>query len=191
MRRSQPWNKSNKIRFLFSGTIAEVYGVKEAISFHKAINKHYISTITIAGHCPNNETFKFLEKEATNNPSIRLNISSTPVDHQEIIDLYSQSDFALTPYLANKSTENCIPVKFYEYVAHQVPIIIPDDNPYWMAFLSDYQAFHSINFRDFFPKEVVECLKEKDFYPLHPPDSIYWKSEEVKLLTILVNVLRR
>lgn len=174
-----------KLRFLYSGTVSKVYGIEEALRFFKAINIVKPSTLTIIGHCADHQLFIKLETEAKREPSIILNIDKSPIDHEKIEGVYPFIDFALTPYPYNSSTVNCLPVKFYEYIAHRIPIVAPNYNDSWIKFLSKYNAGLFINFNDFNPEKTLEVLKKRRFFQGTLQQDIYWESEKDILLNIL------
>jgi glycosyltransferase involved in cell wall biosynthesis len=182
-------NPRKELKFLYSGTIAEVYGIHDAILFYQKIKSYCSSSLTIVGHCPSNELFKALHEIAHTDTSIHLKIAPYPIDHLEILLEYRDTDFALTPYKSNPSTENCIPVKFYELIAHNIPIVVSNQNDFWITFLSDYHACFPINFSDFNPEVVIRELLNSNFYTTNTNTKIFWESEKDKLLHILVSVL--
>lgn len=177
-------NPKNSIRFLYSGTIAEVYGIFKTIELIKKLhNLNSNITLTIIGYSPKKETLNKLKSEIKNDPFIRLIGGDSPVDHSEILNEIHNSDIGILSYRPNKSTENCIPTKLYEYLSLYLPMIIPP-NPIWASITTPYNASITFDFDTTKPEELLEKLSQNIFYT-SKPEHITWDSEEIKLLEIV------
>ena len=95
------------------------------------------------------------------NTNITLIGGEQLVPHSQIIEKIEISDFGLVAYHKNKSTEDCFPTKIYEYMAHQLPMVVTE-NPYWVKFCTKYNACISIDYKNIQPKAVLINYK-----PLH------------------------
>lgn len=176
----------SKIHFIYTGTIAEQYGIFEVISFVKSAKKFNSNIeLTIIGHCANIKTLNRVQKETINASFIHLIGGKNRVPHTQIINAISTADFALINYLPNPSTRDCFPTKIYEYCAHQLPIINLAKNTWSNHQLLLRSSFHfDLNTPSNFQLQLSTLL-EKTYYDKGTPPNIYWKSEEVKLFKIL------
>ncbi len=181
-------NPKNSIRFLYSGTIAEVYGIFKTIELIKKLHDLNSNiTLTIIGYSPKKETLNKLRSEIKNYPFINLIGGDAPVTHSEILNEIQNSDMGILSYLPNKSTENCIPTKLYEYLSLYLPMIIPP-NPIWASITTPYNASITFDFDTTKPEELLEKLSQHIFYT-SKPEHITWDSEEIKLLEIVKSKL--
>ncbi|GAL86808.1 hypothetical protein MYP_4038 [Sporocytophaga myxococcoides] len=183
-------NPKSGIRFLYSGTIAEVYGIFKTIEL--IIKLHELNsniTLTIIGYSPKKETLKVVKSEIRNYPFIHLLGGDTPVAHSDILNEIHNSDIGILSYLPNKSTENCIPTKLYEYLSLYLPMIIPP-NPIWTSITSPYNASVTFDFNNSKPEELLENLSQHIFFT-SKPEHTSWDSEEIKLLQIVKTILNR
>ena len=180
------------IQFLISGTLAKEYGVFEGIHFFEFIkSRKPDSKLLIIGHCANAITYARLEKLARKINSIELKISSTPVSHSAIEQAILKSDIGLLPYIPNKSTQGKWPTKLFEYMSYKLPLII-QTNSTWNEFLLKNSAGFYINFtepKNYLKEPIEEKLLKQKFYQHTLSDTIYWLSEEVKLLKVLDNFI--
>lgn len=184
------WVKgTNKnIQLLYSGTIAENYGIFEAITL--ADNLYRIDNkvqLLIIGYCAQSSVLKQIRAKITDKPHITLVGGDQPVPHQTIITAIKSSSFAVLPYQKNPSTDSCFPTKIYEYMAHQLPMII-SNNPYWIDFCQPYNACISVNFNQLDPAAVLTAIKTQPFYMPEMPMDIYWESEEAKMLEAIAKL---
>ena len=117
--------KQQSINLLYSGTIAENYGIFEAVEVAKQLYKiDQKVTLTIIGYCALKKTLKRLVASVSGFNFIYLIGGDKLVPHTQIIEAIPKADFGLVSYQPNKSTENCIPTKIFEYMAHKLPMIV-------------------------------------------------------------------
>ncbi len=183
-------NSKNTTALLYSGTIAENYGIFEAINLLEKLNKiEEKFKLTIIGYCAIAPTLNKIKNKIASNKDITLIGGNQLVPHSEIIDAIETADFGLITYRKNKSTENCFPTKIYEYMAHQLPMIVTE-NTYWVQFCTKYNACISIDYKNIQPEVLFDKLKNTSFYANTTDMDIYWESEEKKLLQIVKNILK-
>jgi len=179
-----PAKKPDSLTFLISGTIAYEYGIIEGVYFYKNVVQFLPnSSLKIIGHCPNKTLYNNLKILANENTQINLKISSNPVAHVKIEEAILEADFGLLPYQNNKSFSGKWPTKIFEYMAHQLPIII-QKNKTWNTFIEDNNAGISINFLKLESLDMSTFFK-KEFYNNPLPNSIYWTSLEAKLTSVI------
>ncbi len=134
-------------RLLYSGTIAESYGVFDAIALVKRLYKADSRfQLTIIGFAAQLSTRKRLQAETADCAYIHVLGVNYFVSHSLIIRQIQQADIALLPYRVNNATRNRIPTKFYEYLVFSLPCIV-SINPFWEKLMADYKK--SIAFIDF------------------------------------------
>lgn len=181
-------NPKNSLRFLYSGTIAEVYGIFKAIDLVKKLHKINSNiTLTIIGYSPKKETFNRVKQEIKDSPFISLIGGDLPVGHSEILNEIQNSDIGILSYLSNKSTENCIPTKLYEYLSLYLPMIIPP-NPTWTSITDSYNASITYDFNKSKPEDLLKQLSQQFFYT-SKPENTTWDSEEIKFLQVIKHKL--
>jgi hypothetical protein len=175
----------NKIRLLYSGTIAENYGVFEAVDL--TIQLHKLDPrieLAIIGYSAKNETFEKLKAQIIPYKFIQLKGGNQLVPHQEILKEISTSHFGLVCYRPNKSTINCIPTKLYEYLAYHLPMIV-QNNPAWEEIIKRYQAGIMIDYSNPDLQFILDSCLNTPFYLSQVGHEIYWEQEEKKLTAIL------
>jgi len=118
-------NLKSKISLLYTGTIAEKRGIFEAVELAKQLYEiDQKVTLTIIGYCALKKTLKRLIASVSGFNFIHLIGGDKLVPHTQIIEAIPKADFGLVSYQPNKSTENCIPTKMFEYMAHKLPMIV-------------------------------------------------------------------
>ncbi|MDN4164113.1 glycosyltransferase [Cytophagales bacterium LB-30] len=168
---------------LYSGTIAESYGVFEAINFASALNKFLPCSLTIIGYSSSSTTLDKIKQKIDNQSFITLIGGDHLVPHTQIIETISSADFGLIPYRNNPSTNTCIPTKLYEYLALQLPIICMP-NPLWQALIQRHQAGIIHDFAQAPTQGIIPLLQDK-FYPI-PAQGVFW-NEYQRLLHNFIN----
>ncbi|WP_276499511.1 glycosyltransferase [Pontibacter litorisediminis] len=177
------------LRLLYSGTIAEVYGVFEAVSFAEALHELEPSTsLTIIGYSARSHTLQQLKERIKGKRYIKLIGGDKLVPHQQILEQVQESNLGLLPYQPHPSTERCIPTKLYEYVAHALPVLV-QQNPLWQSITAAYQAGIAIDFRQAPPQDLLPRIRQSQFYTSGIPAEVFWETEEAKLLEIIKDTL--
>lgn len=177
------------LRLLYSGTIAEEYGVWEAIELAKQMTTIRPELrLTIIGYCANRHTLARLQETCRMLPFVELIGGDKLVPHRDIVQQIQMSHVGLLPYRPNPSTFRCIPTKLYEYMAHALPILI-QQNPLWAGIVEGNDAGLSIDFSRIDVKELCNELAYRNFYRHGIPASFYWESEETKLIPLVTALL--
>jgi glycosyltransferase involved in cell wall biosynthesis len=179
---------NSQVEFLISGTISKEYGVFDALHFFSQLLASKYKLV-IVGHCPNQHTFRALKKAVKGLDNIDFTVSTTPVPHQDILSQIGEHSIGLLPYQVNKSTQNKIPTKLYEYIGLGIPILI-SPNPLWDKIIERYHTGLSIDFKS--PISIDEIrqrltsIKQNQVIDLK---DIMWNNEETKLLAIFKDLL--
>jgi glycosyltransferase involved in cell wall biosynthesis len=175
------------IKLLFTGTLAESTGVFIAIDIAKAL--HAIDPtvqLTIIGYAPQSGTLGQIQRAVTNSPFIHLSGGDHLVAHEVILENIRNADFGIVSYPPNPSTSGSIPTKLYEYLGFQLPVLLIDGNPRWIELCNRYSA--AVLFQYPLAGDVERLygeMKNRAFYTTIP-EEVFWESEELKLLPILV-----
>lgn len=178
----------DKIKLIFSGTLAESTGVFEAIDLTKKLHKIDVRIeLKIIGYCAIAPTLNRIQKSISEHPYITLVGGKALVPHNQILEAIASADFGVISYPASTHIENRIPTKLYEYLACGLPIILEDYEP-WTTICRPYQAALTLRFNNYQPEEVLAKMKTSIFYGLTPTD-VSWESEEVKLLSTISKIL--
>jgi len=184
--RHQPKTANQQaIIFLYTGTISYIYGTHRAVRFIKKMQKYLPhSRLIIKGFCSDKKYRELLYQEVRGCNFIHWEISEIPMSHQDIIRAFAEADIALLPYLPNKSTQNCIPTKLYEYIAHRMPMII-QYNPLWQEVCNSCKAAVFTDFEQFDAEILIQELNSFPFYYQGNTDFVWWENEEEKLRQVI------
>jgi glycogen synthase len=180
---------SERIKLLYSGTIAGIYGVFEAIQLAEQL--HQLNpqvTLTIIGYCAHTPTLQKLQQTIADKPYITLTGGEQLVPHPEILQAIATHDVGLLPYQPNPSTFRCIPTKLYEYMGYGLPILM-QQNPSWSNLLKKADAGLTIDFNNYSSTNLLQTLYQSDFYKTGIPTDIFWESEEEKFLQVVGEIL--
>lgn len=173
--------EGQKIKLLYSGTIAASYGVFEAIDL---IIRLYLLDfrfeLTIIGFSPNCRELTKVKNRIAPYPFIKLIGGDKPVNHSEILSAIQTHHIGLIPYRFNESTTLRVPTKLFEYLLNQLPVIC-SHNQIWEEYIEKFKAGIIIPFSDL-PKatDIKSKILNTDFYTQGDPNELLW--EESKLL---------
>lgn len=116
----------------------------------------------MAGYCLDKDYSKKIIKSTKNKNFISLlnqNLDK-PISHTILLQELQKTDFVILPYLFNKSTQNCIPTKFYECLAYKKPMLI-SKNSKWESFINPLDAGMFVDFEDEELKNEMSIITEK------------------------------
>lgn len=168
------------LRFCITGTITPAFGIGDAVIWFREIIKNFPdSKLIIAGHCPLISFREKLEKSAHEIPNISLQLEQNPVDHETLMSLLINSDFALLPYKNHPAISNKMPTKLFECAALGIPVLI-SPNPIWEEFLADFSGGYTIDF--FTPADAgqnLDAALDQTFFTSEPSEIILWKTEKL------------
>ncbi len=181
-------NKNQPLKILITGTIAEVYGIWDAIAWFNLIGREEVNYILeVKGHVPVASLYDQLMKSYGVHDKIHLNLSKDPVDPLTIQEWITSADILLLPYQLQPSTVDKLPTKLYEGIAHQIPILITK-NPLWEKLINRYPAGMGIVFND--EKGAEEALNnffDLVFYIKQPDELVDWQTEKEKFQQLIQN----
>jgi glycogen(starch) synthase len=182
------------LRLLFSGTISELNGVREAIALARALRAAWPggARLTIIGFCQQPALLAELQQLAAAEATwLTLIGGAKLVPHAQLVAEIGRSHVGLLPYRPHISTERCRPTKLFEYMAHGLPVAVPA-NPLWTELVQAHGAGVIVDFAQplLAAQQVAEALRTTAFYPAGPPtDDVLWAGEGKKLRHLLESVL--
>ncbi len=177
-----------KIRLLFSGTLADSTGVFQAIELAKKL--HSLNSkieLHIIGFCALASTLSQIKNEIQDHAFITLVGGDQLVPHQQIVDAIAQADFGIIAYPNSHHIENRIPTKLYEYLAFGLPILLQDYTP-WVEICQPFTAAIPIDYGNIKPSLLLDRMLTTGFFET-TPRHVTWASEESKLIKRISEVL--
>ncbi|PSL07492.1 glycosyltransferase [Cecembia rubra] len=179
-----------KLRFLISGTITEVYGIREALQWF-IILQHTFPEISllIIGHCPISTYREKLIEMSKGIKGIELEISYQPISYERILGAYGTSDIVLLPYHQIPSISPKIPSKLYECLALGKPVIF-SPNTKWRELVDQYGGGMEIDFKDLQnAQNHFRNFLSKSYFNGKSTYELTWPSEEKRFLTQIQKIL--
>ncbi|MFK7953070.1 MAG: hypothetical protein AB8B73_09505 [Ekhidna sp.] len=184
-------NVSEKVKLLFSGTISEYSGVKNAINLLVKIQeKHPSTSLKIIGQIHDESLMKFLEKKQNELTNIELNISKKSIPYEDILDAIFFANIGIIGYELNEVNQNKIPTKLYEYSRYQLPFIV-SENSRWSEIGALLGGAIPINFD--WPKieKVLEKYENTSIlFPKNYPEEATWEQESNKIKSSIETLLK-
>lgn len=182
------------VRLLFSGTISVLNGVYEAIDLAEALHRAWPggARLTIIGFCQQPALLAALgerlgQLQLAQPGLVTLIGGSAAVPHTHIVAEIARAHLGLLPYRPHPSTWRCRPTKLFEYLAHGLPVLIPD-NLLWLSLVQAHGAGLAVDFAQ--PAQaaatVAAALLTAQFYPAGvPAEDVLWAGEGKKLRHLL------
>ena len=182
------------LRLLFSGTISALNGVREAIALAQALRTAWPggARLTIIGCCQQPALLRELQAAAAANCAwLTLEGGAALVPHARVVAAIGRSHLGLLPYQPHPSTARCRPTKLFEYLAHGLPVLVPD-NPLWASVVRAHGAGLVVDFAE--PARaaatVAAALSTAQFYPAGvPAGPVLWAGEGKKLGDLLESLV--
>jgi glycosyltransferase involved in cell wall biosynthesis len=180
----------DRVNLIFTGTLAESTGVYLAIKVASAmyrVDKNV--TLTIVGYAPHQSTFSHLTRLSSDLSFIKLIAGTHQIPHHEIVRFIQDADAGIISYPANPSTQNRVPTKLYEYLAHHLPIIMVN-NKHWVSIANRFSAAIVFSENSINGNELLNELRTGKFY-IHQEDEsqLTWESEKDKLRRAVTNLI--
>ncbi len=170
---------NKKLTFIYAGTIAEHYGIFDAIEFVKSLRlvNDKINLIII-GHAAQDSTLKKVADLIQNNSYIKLIGGDSLISHNQILMEIKIADFCLLPYQENRSTDGRFPTKLFECLAMQKPVLITS-NPVWNTTIINNNAGLIIDFKS--ADNCIGQITKKSFYGKHMNHQYKWNNCSKKI----------
>lgn len=175
--------------FVLGGTITPAFGSLKTLLWFQEISKAYPeSTLTLIGHVPLSSHAAEVKKITAGFQSINLLISEEPLKHSKILNAYQEADFILMPYQNRPEINSKMPTKLFEAAALGIPLLF-SPNPKWEQFIQTYQGGYPMDFDN--KNAAIPTFQralQSPFFIQHPPEQIYWKSQEPGFLKLIDNL---
>ena len=163
--------------------------MREAIELARALRVAWPggAALTIIGFCQQPDLLRELQVVAAAESSwLTLVGGAELVPHARIVAEIGRSHLGLLPYQPHPSTARCRPTKLFEYLAHGLPVLVPD-NSLWASVVQAHGAGLVVDFAE--PARaaaVAAALLTAHFYPAGvPTEPVLWASEGKKLGDLL------
>ncbi len=179
--------KPNSYKFIYSGTIAEEYGIFDAINFIVKLKEHIPQlSLIIIGYCAKESTLRKLRGKISNFNYIRLIGGDLIVPQNKILKELENADFTLLPYKTDAYYSNRIPTKMYDCLMLNKPMFIRK-NPAWNPIVDEFDAFIFTDFSNI-DNKLLEQIKSGDFYFKGNHSKASWQYEKVKLIEFIDSI---
>ena len=187
------------LRLLYSGTISALNGIHDAVKLTEALNRIRPggARLTVIGFCQQPALLAELEDWVARGLPLRLIGGAQPVPHAAIVDEIGRSHLGLALYRPHPSTARCRPTKLFEYLAHGLPVLVPE-NRRWQALVDRHDAGLSFEVVMTEPSDEAGLLAELNrraagpgpaFYRHGIPTDVLWATEGKKLWHLLDTVI--
>ena len=180
------------LRLLYSGTISELNGVREAIALAAQLHVAWPGGVrlTIIGFCQQPALLRQLKQQSAMHADwLTLIGGARPVPHAAIVAEIGRSHLGLLAYRPHASTARCRPTKLFEYLAQGLPVLATP-NPLWQQVLEAHGAGLAVGFAP--PTDgpaLAARLQGHAFYPNGIPADVLWAGEGKKLWHLLDSVI--
>lgn len=172
---------NQSIKLCFTGTILESYGIQDAIALvDHLIKQGQNICLHVAGHCPRKALYDWLFEQQKSRSWLKLQISTSPVSHQNLLKVLAEADYAVIAYKLNPSNEGCFPTRIYEALAYRKPMLFKKGHP-WTTLIDKYDCGLAVDFDS--PKVDLQPRLKTGFYRYELPENIFWEYEEKRLLS--------
>jgi len=179
-------NNCKEVRIIITGTLSKKFGIFSALSFFEVYRKKTPSaSLHIVGYAPLVNEQQKIKDYIKTRPYIYAIGIDTLVPHEKIIQLVSESDLVLMPYMLDQDTMGRIPTKLYECLSLHKPMLI-QENDDWQKITEEYKAAVYIDFENYDIEKTQYELANTSFYIKKVSNDIYWLSEEKKLIKALL-----
>ncbi|HAA12981.1 MAG TPA: hypothetical protein DCE41_15340 [Cytophagales bacterium] len=183
------YQRSESLNLVLTGTLAEHYGTLDAIEFVKNISKYTSVHLRIVGFAPNKEFLSLLLSRISSDSRFSLVGGAEWVSHNVIVKAIQQADAGIIPYPRHKATQNKLPTRIFEYLAHQLPFFITP-LPYWINYCKPSKAAIPVDFESSHQVDALNKLSKWDFYPKGAPREAFWNlQDEPKFLQVIKELL--
>ncbi|HEY0743026.1 MAG TPA: hypothetical protein VGD40_16265 [Chryseosolibacter sp.] len=178
-------DRSN-IKLIFSGTLSRSTGLFRAIELARVLySLDQPVRLTVIGFVALERERVELQNLKGSSPFVHVIGGDRLVNHSEILGEVAGASAGIIAYELNPATAGRIPTKLYEYVGLGLPIILIQPDSAWIELLESVQhPFIQISAESFNAESILRWLKSSHSRGTFP-QSMSWKSEEIKLQTAI------
>ncbi len=177
--------QGRKAYFLYTGTLAEAWGVFEAIDCWESLYPMTQRPFVLAGHASQPDLLARLEKRMAESPfrdHLLLIGGAEYVPYGQIVALIQACYAGLGLYHALPYLKDKIPTKFYEFLALGKPLIYPAE-PAWMSFGEPRRLGLALNQQS--PAAIVQALDQWEALPEEERQEFFWESLDESLRELM------
>ncbi len=177
---------SDGITLLFSGTISNYSGVKNAIHILEKIQeKQPSASLKIIGQIHDEKLENQLVEIQESVPNIELNISKNPIPHSAIIDSIFESNYGIIGYEINDVNKEKIPTKLYEYSRYQLPFFVLEKTK-WSEIGGRLGGAIPVNFSSLVSEEILIMMENTNkLFSNRYPNEETWEYESKKMIDFI------
>jgi glycosyltransferase involved in cell wall biosynthesis len=172
-----------EIRLLFSGTISNYAGVKNAIYLLRKIQeKHTNASLKIIGQIHDVALEKYLLEKQKTTCNIELNISRNSISHDQIIDAIFSTNLGIIGYEENEINRYKVPTKLYEYSRYQLPFVVMKET-HWAQIGMQLGGSIPIDFQAPNIEEIMNFIRNPYLlFTDNYPEVATWEYESRKVI---------
>lgn len=178
---------TDKIKIVFTGTLAESTGVFHAINLTQKL--HQLNSkieLEIIGYCAITSTLTKIRSAIAGSAYIKLTGGEQLVPHQQILEAIRTANFGFICYPIAPHTRNKVPTKLFEYLACKLPILLQSE-PKWVDLCTPCKAAIVVDFDNPDLPKILAQMNEP-FYTSRPVN-VTWREEEERFLVLVNNFL--
>jgi hypothetical protein len=171
---------ADKIKLVFTGTLAESTGVFQAINL--ALKLHPLNPkveLEIIGYCAVPATLLKIKSAIAGCSFIKLTGGDQLVPHAEILEAIRTASFGIICYPLAPHIRGKVPTKLYEYLACQLPILLQPE-PAWAKLCEPHHAAVTVDFDN--PDLPKILAQRNDSFYTSQPMNVTWQDEEARFL---------
>lgn len=179
---------NDKIKIIFTGTIASSTGIFEAIEL--AIKLHAVNSkihLVIIGYCAQASTLNQVKERIKGFEFIQLIGGDHLVPHDQIMEQVLIADFGVIHYPDSPHVKGRIPTKYYEYLAHHLPVLIQKESDLFHK-ANQFGACIGVDFKNPDTDQIAYQMTNTTFYSSSTA-CVTWEEEESKLIAVIKKVL--
>ena len=171
---------TDKIKLVFTGTIAESTGVFQAINLAQKLHplKPKVE-LEIIGYCAVPATLQKIKSAIAGCAFIKLTGGDQLVPHTLILEAIRTASFGIICYPRAPHIRGKVPTKLYEYLACQLPILLQPE-PVWAELCEPHHAAVMVDFDNPDLPKILTQLNDS-FYTSRPMN-VTWQDEEARFL---------
>lgn len=171
---------ADKIRLVFTGTLAESTGVFQAINLAQKLHPLNPKVeLEIIGYCVVPATLQKIKSAIAGCAFIKLTGGDQLVPHPEILEAIRTASFGIICYPPAPHIRGKVPTKLYEYLACQLPILLQPE-PAWAELCEPHHAAIAVDFDS--PDLSKILVQLNDSFYTSQPLNVTWRDEEARFL---------
>lgn len=176
-------SEKDTMRILFSGTISDYSGARQAMKVMKNLCESCPTARGIfVGQVHDQKLIAWLQQYLISTSNIELILSESAIPYEVILDKIKWATLGIIAYRPNKINERKVPTKLYEYSRYQLPYLV-QENTIWSRVGNKLGGAISVNFNDKLDMINADFIHNSNVtFPLTYPENDTWEVEAVKII---------